>query len=102
MADFYASVGVYSGNKELMGVALTAHLEGPRPWYCTGTASFKFFGINVNFEVEVGSTAASEPKPVIPLRADVREALENRKAWQSESLATGVGAEIIYLSLIHI
>ena len=97
VADFYAAVGVYSGNKELMGVSLSAHLEGPRPWYCTGTASFRFFGININFEIEVGSLAVSEPKPIVPLRDDVRDALESRDAWQSKSLTTGLSAQIVYI-----
>ena len=48
---------IFAGNKELMGVDLAAHLEGPEPWFASGHASFKFFGLKVEFELEVGGQA---------------------------------------------
>jgi hypothetical protein len=99
LADFEASVGIYAGNKELMGVHLAAHLEGPEPWFVSGFASFRFFGVNVEFEVEVGSKAAPESKPLIPLRDDVLAALRSPKAWEDAGPANGLVTEITYVDL---
>lgn len=98
IADFAAGVGVYSGNKELMGVHFEAYLEGPDPWYVTGQASFKFFGIKVKFNVEVGSQVGSEPKEAVELRDKVREALAAASAW-SEIAPTITVSGITYIDV---
>lgn len=97
IADFEAGVGIYAGNKELMGVHLAAHLEGPKPWYASGYASFKFFGVKVKFEVEVGSTAVSEPKEIVLIRGDVLLALRQRSAWQEIAPSLGVVSHVTYV-----
>ena len=58
-----------------MGVDLAAHLEGPEPWYASGHASFKFFGLKVQFDLEVGGKAPGEPKPIAHPRTDALAAL---------------------------
>ena len=63
IADVSAGVGVYAGDKELMGVELFAHLEGPEPWFATASGRFRFFVVNVRFEVTVGGHAAPELIP---------------------------------------
>ncbi len=88
IADVSAGVGVYAGAKELMGVELSAHLEGPEPWFATASGRFRFFFVNVRFEVTVGSHAA----PAIPGTADVlaRMAAElaHPEAWSARHPAT--------------
>jgi hypothetical protein len=96
LADMSAGVGIYSGNKELMGVQLSLQLEGPQPWYVIGNATFKFFGVNVKFELEVGSQAAGEPKPTIELRDDVIAALEAGAAWSEAGPIDGVSSGLIF------
>ena len=91
-----AGVGIYSGDKELMGVQLSLQLEGPEPWYAAGTAAFKFFGLKVAFELEVGSTAAGEPKPVAHPRADVLAALALPASWSETAPIDGLAAGITY------
>jgi hypothetical protein len=96
VASMSAGVGIYSGDKELMGVQLSLQLEGPKPWYAVGTASFKFFGLKVDFELEVGSTAAGEPKPIAHPRADVLEALALPSSWSETAPLDGLAAGITY------
>lgn len=96
IADFAAGVGIYSGDKELMGVHFEAYLEGPDPWYVTGHASFKFFGVKVKFDVEVGSQVGSEPKEAVELRSQVREAFAASSAWSEIAPAT-LAAGITYV-----
>ena len=41
LADASAGVGVYANDKELLGVSLSVHLEGPQPWYASGNATLQ-------------------------------------------------------------
>jgi hypothetical protein len=83
--DASAGVGVYANDKELLGVWLAVHFEGPKPWFASGTAEFKFFGVNVDFDFLVGSLAA----PALPPPADVldlvRAELASPAAWTTRS-----------------
>jgi hypothetical protein len=99
LADMSAGVAVYSGNKELLGVQLSVQLEGPEPWYLVGNATFKFFGVKVKFDVEVGSQAAGEPKPTVPLRDQVLAELAAGGSWSEAGPADGVSAGIIFGAL---
>lgn len=99
IADIAAAVGVYSGDKELMGVYLAAHLEGPKPWFASGTAEFKFFGIKVKFNVEVGSKAPDEPKERIALRADILAALSAKESWKETPPKTALLAGLTFVDL---
>lgn len=72
VADVTAGVGVYSGKKELMGVSLGAHVEGPDPWFASGYARFKFFGVKVKFDFTVGAKASA----VTPPTTDLMELME--------------------------
>jgi hypothetical protein len=95
-ARMSAGVGVYSGDKELMGVQLSLLLEGPKPWYAIGTASFRFFGLKVNFDLQVGGEAAGEPKPIAHPRAGVLAALATAAAWVEVAPVDALGAAITY------
>jgi uncharacterized protein DUF6603 len=96
VASMSAGVGIYAGNKELMGVQLSLQLEGPKPWYAVGNASFKFFGLKVEFALEVGSTAAGEPKPIAHPRVGVHEALATPSSWSETAPLDGLAAGITY------
>ena len=98
VADLSAGVGIYSGNKELMGVEIAAHLEGPKPWYASALASFKFFGLKVNFDLEVGGKAPGEPKPIAHPRADALTALRSPASWQEAGPVDALAAGITYLT----
>lgn len=97
VAEISAHFGVYSGSKELLGVYLGATLEGPKPWFATGRAEFKFFGLKVKFNVEVGSQALPEEKPRVPLRADVLAALRDPASWAEAPPLTGELAGVTFL-----
>ena len=99
LADMSAGVAVYSGNKELLGVQLSVQLEGPEPWYLVGNATFRFFGVKVKFDVEVGSKAAGEPKPTVPLRDQVLAELAAGGSWSEAGPADGLAAGIIFGAL---
>lgn len=96
-ADFTASITVTAGSsdREVTSVWLSAHLEGPSPWFATGRASFDFFGLNVPFHVEVGGPAA----PQVPSRQDVAglvvDALGDASAWRGVTPAGADAAAVI-------
>jgi hypothetical protein len=81
-ADMGASVAVTAGNKELTEIDLDLYVEGPEPWYAEVRASFKFFGIKVPFNFDVGAQAPDEAKELHDVLADVIAALEGPDAWQ--------------------
>ena len=64
VADLAAGCGVCAGNKELFGIDLEVHLEGPDPWFASCHARFKFFLVNVKFDFTVGGHALPDaPDP---------------------------------------
>ena len=97
VADMSAGVGIYSGSKELMGVDLAAHIEGPEPWYASALASFKFFGLKVQFDLEVGGKAPGEPKPIAHPRTDALSALRSAGPWREAGPVDGPAAGITYV-----
>lgn len=89
MADMSAGVGVFANDKELLGVSLAVHLEGPEPWFASGNARFTFFGIKVKFDFSVGGHAPPEVAPTTDVLDLVRAELANPAAWSAER---GVGS----------
>ena len=89
-----AGVSISAGDKELLGVDLSARLEGPEPWFATGYASFTFFGFDVDFGFEIGSQAGGEPREIHDVATDVVTAMEAPGAWQTadpgDAWASGV------------
>jgi hypothetical protein len=85
VVDFEASVSVTagSGDHELFAVSLSAHLEGPKPWYATGHARFTFLTIDVKFEIEVGGDQPAQAPPTENVLELVRVALEDAAAWRA-------------------
>jgi hypothetical protein len=96
-ASMSAGVAMYSGDQELMGVQLAFLLEGPDPWYAIGTASFRFLGIKINFNLEVGDAAAGEPKPLAHPHQDVVAALRSAGSWYEVAPADTTASAITYL-----
>jgi hypothetical protein len=94
-AGFHASVSVTagSGDNELLAVSLSAHLDGPKPWYATGRASFDFFGIDVAFDFEVGGATGIEAPARKSVLDDVISALKAAGAWRGV-LPAGAGAAV--------
>ena len=82
--DFEASVAVTagSGDHELLAVSLSAHLEGPKPWACSGRAEFTFLDIDVRFEIDVGGNTPAEAPPTQNVLALVAAALAEPPAWR--------------------
>ena len=95
-ASMAAGVGVYSGNRELMGVSLSFVLEGPKPWAAAGDASFKFFGIKVKFSFDVGDGAGSEPRPIANPQRDACNAMRSASAWSEAEPVEGLAAGLTY------
>jgi hypothetical protein len=88
LADASAGVGVYANDKELLGVSLSVHLEGPQPWYASGNATFKFFGINVKFDFAVGGHAPSEARGSSDVLALVHSELNSPASWTAQHATT--------------
>ncbi|MEH1028361.1 DUF6603 domain-containing protein [Micromonospora profundi] len=67
VADIGAAVALRRGKRELMAVALSVTLSGPRPWRARGKAKFKvlFVSASVSFDLTIGSrTPPPLPTPV--------------------------------------
>jgi hypothetical protein len=77
-----AGVAVTAGDRELLGVQLVTRLEGPEPWYATGRASFKFFGLPVEFGFDIGSQPGGEPREQHPVGDDVVTAMTPPTGWE--------------------
>jgi hypothetical protein len=85
VADFEASVAITAGtgDHELLAVSLAAHLEGPDPWACSGSARFTFLGIDVRFEIDVGGSPPDEAPSTENVLEQVAAALGQPSAWRS-------------------
>ncbi len=83
MADVAAGVGVYAGSRELMGVELSAHLEGPEPWFATASGRFRFFFVNVRFDVTVGARAAPAVPDTVDVLALMAAEIVHPEAWSA-------------------
>jgi hypothetical protein len=83
IADVTAGVGVYAGTREVLGVDLSAHLEGPEPWFANATGRFRFFLIHVHFDVTVGAHTAPTLPDVADVLALVATELASPEAWSA-------------------
>ncbi len=72
-------------------MALTARLEGPKPWYATGTARFTFLLLDVAFDLAIGGEPPAEAPPRQNVLDLVVAALGDAGAWGPEQSATGPG-----------
>jgi hypothetical protein len=99
-ANFRASVSVTAGSsdKELLAVSLGARLNGPKPWFATGHATFDFFGLEVPFAIEFGGAADAEAPERINLLEAVLAALEDPSAWRGTA-PTGADAGAVLLAV---
>jgi len=90
VATFAAGVTITAGSSdnELLAVELSARLEGPDPWAASGTARFRFLGVNVSFEFAVGGSAGVEAAPRVDVLDLVIEELESVTAWTAALPAT--------------
>ncbi len=88
-ARLRAGLEVRTDKKVLLGVLFTAGFEGPRPWYANGGAEFKFFGVNVNFPVEIGSRAQAVIAPPADVAAELAAALDHDDAWRTVAATDG-------------
>jgi hypothetical protein len=93
LADASAGVGVYANDKELLGVSLSVHLEGPDPWYASGNATFKFFSVKVRFDFAVGGHAPPELRGSSDVLDLVRAELANPASWSVQH-ATGISSGV--------
>ena len=87
VADASAGVAVYAGDRELLGVRLSVHLEGPQPWFASGDARFDFFGIKVRFDFSVGGHAPPQVRGTEDVLELVRLALAASSSWSPEPAA---------------
>lgn len=95
IADLHANAEVTAGEKELLAVDLRAHVEGPQPWYATGSASFDFFGIDVSFAIAVGWSAPPAARPAEDVLELVTTALDDPVAWAPRAPATIAGDPVL-------
>jgi hypothetical protein len=83
VADMHAGVAIEAEGFTLLSVQLKLHLEGPQPWYGSGTAEFTFLGRDVPFHIAIGSPTADEAPPEVDLWDDVLlPGLSDPAAWQ--------------------
>lgn len=94
VADLAAGVCVSAGQKELFGIDLEVHVEGPDPWYASCHARFKFFLINVKFDFTVGGHALPDAPESEDVLALMDAQLDLPAAW-SVVTPTGVVAGVV-------
>jgi len=94
VADVAAGCAVSAGRRELFGIDLEVHVEGPDPWFASCHARFKFFLVNVKFDFTVGGRALPDPPDSIDLLDLVGDALELPAAWSVETPA-GIVAGLV-------
>lgn len=88
-AGMHAGVTIEAEGFTLLAVQLRLHLEGPDPWYGSGTAAFTFLGMEVPFHVAVGGPVADAAPPTVDLWGSVlAPALADPAAWEA-SAASG-------------
>ena len=97
VADVAAGVAIYSGSRELMGVSLGVHVEGPEPWFANGYATFTFFGLKVTFDFTVGSKANPEVPPSVNVLALMAAQLDGASSWEVQR-AGGIIAGLVLVS----
>ena len=91
VADIAAGCAVSAGRKELFGIDLEVHVEGPDPWFASCHARFKFFLINVKFDFTVGGHALPDPPDPIDVLELMSDELELPSAWSVETPAGVAG-----------
>lgn len=92
--SFSAGLGIYRGNKSLLGISLSIMLEGPTPWHAKGTASFKIlcFKFKVKFDKTWGSsdTETLPAKHILPLLEYELSLTSNWSAIRSIGTTTSI------------
>ena len=81
----YASLGIYKGGSELMGISLNGSLKGTTPWSISGSVEFKILFFKVKGRVD--KTWGDNENTVLPAVAVlplVNEALIKDKNWQTD------------------
>jgi hypothetical protein len=78
-----------------MGVELAAHLEGPEPWFATASGRFRFFVVNVRFDVTVGAHAPAETPGGADVLALMAAELDHPEAWSARRPATPPAALVL-------
>ena len=76
-------VSITAAGIDLLGVKLTASVEGPNRWHVIGTARFEVLGIGKDIRVDelIGSKQTEAPVPAADVLLDVIGALEAAGAW---------------------
>ncbi|HLT34795.1 MAG TPA: DUF6603 domain-containing protein, partial [Enhygromyxa sp.] len=76
-------VDVRAKDVELLAILLAGKLEGPKPWYIQGVASFKILGVKTRFEVEatIGRAADQKPRELVRVEDLLIEDLRREGAW---------------------
>ena len=87
VADVAAGCAVSAGRRELFGIDLEVHVEGPDPWFASCHARFKFFLINVKFDFTVGGHALPDPPDSIDVLELMSDELALPSAWSVETPA---------------
>jgi uncharacterized protein DUF6603 len=87
VVDTGAKVSVTAGGADLVHADLTIHLEGPKPWYATGSGDVDFLGLDVRFDVTFGGAEGAESPPRINVAELVVDALELAEAWEASTPA---------------
>ena len=90
VASMSAGVVIAAEGQTLLGVTLRLVLEGPAGWYGSGSAEFTFLGMDVPFQIELGSPPAAGQAPAIDLWTQVLQpALADPGAWSTADTGPG-------------
>lgn len=82
--DAYLLFAVYKNGEEKGGINISIHLEGPSPWYISGTAEAKVLGIKlkVDFEKTFGKEQVTLPPSKVKISPLLKEALADIYNWE--------------------
>lgn len=87
LADFFASLQLKRGSRNLFKVKLEGQLAGPRPLRVRARATFEILWCDFSISIDrtlVAGEPPPRPEPVVVL-ARLRAALADRRSWSSQS-----------------
>lgn len=97
LAEFEAYVRVALGQRELLGVSVSASLSGPLPWFFRGTARFEVLYKEWPFDVafKIGGGQKPVALEAIDVGVLVRDALTEPGAWAQAASTSGASGGVL-------
>jgi hypothetical protein len=94
VAGMDSNVSVKVEGETLFATSLHLHLEGPEPWFGSGTAEFEFLGAAVQVNVAVGGRIADDDPDAVDVWPLLSDALQDPRSWSVPAPADALLPEV--------